>query len=61
MRRKKGNNGLFILFVAIAVVIAAILMFLLPASISEWKQLIFFGTVIVVTAVLIAVYKLKKH
>ncbi len=61
MRSKKRNNGIFILFVIIAVVIAAVVMCLLPEAVHEWKQLIFFGTVIVITAVQIAVYKRKKH
>lgn len=61
MRSKKRNNGIFILFVVIAVVIAAVVICLLPTAVNEWKQLIFFGTVIAVTAVLIAVYKIKKN
>lgn len=61
MRRKKENNGIFILFVIVAVILAAILMSVLPASVSEWKQLIFFGTIIVVSGIEIAIYRMKKR
>lgn len=61
MRRKKGNNGLFIVFVIVAIVMAVVLMNILPAAVSEWKQLVFFGTVIAVTALEMAVYKMVKR
>lgn len=61
MRRKKGSNGIFIIFVIIAIVIATVLMMILPEAVSQFKQLIFFGTVIVVSAIQIAIFRKKKH
>lgn len=61
MRRKRENGGLFIIFVVVAIAIAVALMMVLPASVKEWKQLIFFLTIIVVTTLELIIYKRVKR
>ncbi len=60
MRKNKGK-GIFFIIVLIAILAGVAVYQFLPASLEQWKQLISFATVIIVTFVLQVIRVLLKR
>lgn len=60
MRKNKGK-GIFFIIVLIAILAGVAVYQILPGSLEQWKQLISFATVIIVTFVLQAIRVLLKR